>query len=70
MRKYKTSQGDTWDLIAYKVYKKYGGEILMDILMEYNEEYITTVIFPANIILNIPKISEPVVYNLPPWKVS
>lgn len=68
MRKYKTSQGDTWDLIAMKAYPKIGAEKLMDVLIEYNEEYIDTVIFPANVILNIPDVNIPVITSLPAWK--
>ena len=68
MRKYKTVQGDTWDLIAFRVYPKIGGEKLMDILLEYNPEYIDTVIFPANVILNIPSVDIPVITKLPAWK--
>ena len=68
MRTYITVQGDTWDLIAYRMYKKLGAENLMDILLENNEAHIDTLIFPANIKLNIPDIAEPVIENLPPWK--
>ena len=68
MRTYITVQGDTWDLIALRMYPDVGGENLMDILLDYNPEYIHTVIFPANVILKVPEFSEPVVYNLPPWK--
>lgn len=68
MRKYRTSQGDTWDLIAMRMYPNIGAEKLMDVLIEYNEEYIDTVIFPANIILNIPDVDIPVITSLPAWK--
>ena len=68
MRKYKTIQGDTWDLIALRVYPKIGGEKLLDILLEYNPEYIDTVIFPANVILSIPSADIPVITTLPAWK--
>ena len=68
MKKYKTIQGDTWDLIAFRVYPKIGGEKLMDILIEQNPEYVSTVIFPANVILNIPTVDIPVISKLPAWK--
>ncbi|MBR0074649.1 MAG: tail protein X [Synergistaceae bacterium] len=68
MRKYITTQGDTWDFIAMKMYPKMGAEKLMDILLDYNPEYIDIVIFPANVVLSVPEISEPVVSNLPAWK--
>ena len=68
MKTYRTVQGDTWDLIALKMYPKIGGEKLMDVLIEYNEKYIDTVIFPANVILNIPDVNIPVITSLPAWK--
>ncbi len=68
MKTYRTIQGDTWDLIALKMYPKIGGEKLIDILLEYNPEYMNFVILPANIILNVPDVLEPVVLNLPAWK--
>ena len=68
MKTYITVQGDTWDLIAFRMYPDVGGENLMEILLDYNPEHIHTVIFPANVILKVPEIAEPVVYNLPPWK--
>ncbi|MBR0254088.1 MAG: tail protein X [Synergistaceae bacterium] len=68
MRTYITTQGDTWDFIAMKMYPKLGAEKLMDILLDYNPDYIDIVIFPANVVLSVPEISEPVVSNLPAWK--
>ena len=68
MRTYRTEQGDTWDLIALKFYPKIGGEKLMDILLEHNPKYIKTVIFSANVILNIPDVDVPVISSLPAWK--
>lgn len=65
---YRTVQGDTWDLIALRVYPKLGAEKLMDVLLEANSAYRSTVIFPANIELTIPEVAEPIVYPLPPWK--
>ena len=65
---YKTVQGDTWDLIALKMYPKIGGEKLMDVLLEHNPSHIHTVIFSANVTLMIPEIDVPVVSNLPAWK--
>ena len=68
MTTYRTKQGDTWDLIALKVYPKIGGEKVMDVLLEHNPDHIHTVIFPANVVLNIPDVDIPVVSNLPAWK--
>ena len=68
MKTYRTVQGDTWDLIALKMYSKIGGEKLMDVLLEHNPEHIKTVIFSANIMLNIPDVDVPVISSLPTWK--
>ena len=65
---YTTKQGDTWDLIALKMYPTIGGEKLMDVLLEHNPAHIHTVVFSANVILNIPDVEVPVVSSLPAWK--
>ena len=68
MTTYITVQGDTWDLIALRMYPKIGAEKLMDILLEANPDYMHTVIFPANVALNIPDVDVPVISSLPAWK--
>ena len=65
---YRTVQGDTWDLIALRMYPKIGAEKLMDVLLESNPEYMNVIIFPANVILNIPEVDVPVISSLPAWK--
>lgn len=68
MRRYRTSQGDTWDLIAYRMYPFVGKENLMSRLIEQNPDYADTVIFPAGVIIYVPEISKPEQNTLPPWK--
>lgn len=51
---YKTILGDTWDLIALKVY---GTEKLFPLLMEANPSEIGTMVFSADIVLNIPPVN-------------
>lgn len=68
MRTYRTEQGDTWDMIALRMYPKIGAEKLMDILLDNNPEHIHTVIFSANVMLNIPDVDVPVISSLPAWK--
>lgn len=68
MRTYRTVQGDTWDIIALRMYPKFGGEKLMDRLLEANPEHRSTVIFSADLLLQIPDVDIPVVSSLPPWK--
>ena len=67
MRKYRTVSGDTWDLIALKMYGKLGGEKLMSDLISENIRYVMTVVFSAGVELKIPEVSVPVSRRLPPW---
>lgn len=62
---YETMQGDMWDMIAYKLY---GTESGMNVLLEANQQYADTVIFPAGIRLIIPEYTEPLPNTLPPWR--
>lgn len=64
-RVYKTIQGDTWDGIAVKVY---GDEKYMNELLEANQAYRETIIFPANVSLSLPEIQAQTTTILPPWK--
>ncbi len=53
MDTYKTIQGDTFDLIAKKIY---GNERYFVNIIEANQKYVNTVIFSSGIILNLPDI--------------
>ncbi|WP_432642508.1 tail protein X [Acidaminococcus sp.] len=64
-RVYKTIQGDTRDGIAVKVY---GDEKYMNALLEANQMYRETIIFPANVSLSLPDIQAQTTTILPPWK--
>lgn len=64
-RVYTTVQGDTWDIIALKMYKD---ERYMNVLLDANPSYNTTVIFPAGATLKVPDVVIPEYINLPPWK--
>jgi phage tail protein X len=55
-------------MIAYRLYPNVGRELCMSKLLEANEEYRETVIFPAGVTLTVPEIDIPVSDNLPPWK--
>lgn len=68
MRTYTTKQGDTFDLIALRMYPDLGAEKLTDILIEANPGHVHTVIFSGGIELNIPDVNIPAVTNLPAWK--
>lgn len=67
MRKYRTVQGDTWDMIAAKVYEGLGGEKFTADLIEANPKYVETVIFSAGCELEVPEVKVPASRVLPPW---
>ncbi|MDR1705808.1 MAG: tail protein X [Clostridiales bacterium] len=63
---YKTTQGDVWDLISYKVY---GDEGFMDTLINANPAHRHTVMFGAGVELAVPEMpSASPVSSLPPWR--
>jgi phage tail protein X len=68
MLSYTTISGDTWDIISYKIY---GSCMYMALLMDENEKYAETVIFPAGIVIKAPEIevSTEMADTLPPWKL-
>ena len=67
----KTVQGDTWDILAKRLY---GNEFFMDVLIQANIQYRKTVVFRAGVVLNVPEIDDTASAefeeNLPPWKRS
>jgi phage tail protein X len=62
---YKTVQGDTWDLIAKKVY---GSEIYLDHLMKHNFSLLDYFIFPAGIKVFTPEIPLKGASGIPEWR--
>ena len=65
LKTYTTVQGDMWDSIAYKCYGDVAG---INALMDANEDYIDTVVFPAGVTLTVPDYTKPVTSTLPPWR--
>lgn len=68
MATYRTQQGDTWDIIAKRLFDS---ELYMGALIEANFEYRKTVIFSAGIVLNVPEIDTnkvKITDDLPIWK--
>ena len=53
--RYRTIQGDTWDLISFKIW---GTEKYHEELQEANREHYNTVFFSANVVLKVPEIAE------------
>lgn len=62
---YTTQQGDTWDLISYRVY---GSEFYTDDLFKVNLKYSDIAVFSAGYVLNIPEIITNTPVAIPPWE--
>lgn len=61
---YKTTENDTWDLIAFKIF---GDEKYTSHLLKANSELSRVVFFPAGTILIVPEITEDNIGGLPEW---
>ncbi|MEK3976054.1 phage tail protein [Psychrobacillus sp. FSL K6-1267] len=64
MDEYTSTQGDTWDYIAYKTL---GSEYLLPLLLEANQKYRHIVIFPGNITLKVPNVEIDDISDRPEW---
>lgn len=62
---YRTVQGDTWDMIAKKVY---GAEKHLDYLMANNFALLDYFIFPAGVEVNTPGLPRGMQVDLPSWR--
>lgn len=64
---YTTIQGETWDVIALKVY---GGEEYAAFLMENNYAFLDILVFSSGTVLNTPGLPEEAEGELPPWRTE
>ena len=62
---YMTSQGDTWDLIAYDLY---GDEKYMHYLIEANWPLLDTLVFSSGTKVIVPDIPEDADEDVPFWR--
>lgn len=62
---YTSIQGDTWDMIAYKVY---GKEHAVDDLIHNNPTLSHITIFPSGCIVTCPDRAPSASRILPPWR--
>lgn len=63
---YVTSQGDTWDSIAYDLF---GSEEYMGILMDANLDLLDVLVFSAGTVIQVPEeIPEEVDEDMPFWR--
>lgn len=65
MNKYRTIQGDTWDMVSLK---NYGTEKYVSTLINANLVHVEKVFFSAGVVLNIPTVETPINSSLPPWR--
>ncbi len=62
---YMTSQGDTWDLIAYDLY---GDEKYMRYLIEASWPLLDILVFSSGTMVNVPDIPEEADEDRPFWR--
>ena len=65
MNIYKTIQGDTWDLIAYKLF---GNEKYMENLIIANWEFLDVLVFSSGTTLIVTDLPEEMDKDLPFWR--
>lgn len=64
MSNYTTIQGDTWDMIAKKVYDD---ESYTSLLMESNPQLLDYFVFPEGIVITVPEKPEET-DDMPEWR--
>lgn len=62
---YTTSQGDTWDLMAYDLY---GDEKYMHYLIEANWPLLDVLVFSSGTRIVVPDIPEDAIEDVPFWR--
>ncbi|WP_304086412.1 tail protein X [Maridesulfovibrio ferrireducens] len=67
MLSYTTIQGDTWDIIARKLWDR---ETMCSDLMNVNPDHAETIIFSSGIVLNVPEIETAVTVTTAPWRAK
>lgn len=63
--KYTTAQGDTWDLISYKVY---GSEKYIGNLMQSNFALLDYTVFPSGVKVIVPALPNEKMSESPKWR--
>lgn len=64
MNSYTTTQGDMWDMIAYRLW---GSEYLLPLLLEVNPKYRHIHVFDGGIKLNVPNVDATIYSPRPTW---
>lgn len=68
MKTVKTLSGDTWDVIAWRIWGDGADRGHMADLIEANPEHINTAIFSGNVAINVPEVAEAEPVSIPPWR--
>lgn len=63
-----THSGDTWDLVAYRIWGKGADQALMSDLIDANPQHVEVTVFQANIEITIPDVEDKAAVTLPPWR--
>lgn len=67
MATYMTVQGDTWDLMAYKLY---GDEKYMRELILSNWALLDMAVFPDGVAVNVPRLAPETTEDMPIWRTD
>lgn len=65
MSTYTTIQGDTWDLIAFRLF---GSEKYMRYLIEANWDYADVLVFSSGTVITVPELPEEIDETAPFWR--
>ncbi|WP_034443058.1 tail protein X [Cloacibacillus evryensis] len=68
MRTITTMSGDTWDVIAWRIWGDGADQGHMADLIGANQQHVQTAMFPGNVTLAVPEITEEEPASVPPWR--
>ena len=68
MKTVKTLSGDTWDVIAWRIWGDGADQGHMADLIEANPEHIDIAIFSGNVAINVPEVAEAEPASIPPGR--
>ncbi|EHL68464.1 tail protein X [Cloacibacillus evryensis] len=68
MRTVKTLSGDTWDVIAWRIWGDGADQAHMADLVDANPQHIDTAIFAGNVEIIVPEVEDAEPVSIPPWR--
>lgn len=63
-----TLSGDTWDIIAWRIWGDGADQTHMADLIAANQRHINTAIFAGNVELTVPEVEDDTPVSIPPWR--